>query len=56
MSDDSRYINSAQQRVLQMLMRLAGHEINGIAPSELASASIEAQRIAALSMAVFNVV
>jgi DNA-binding IclR family transcriptional regulator len=33
-----RYINAAQQRILQMLMRLAGHEIEGIAPSELASA------------------
>jgi len=33
-----RYINAAQQRVLQMLMRLAGHEIDGIAPTELAQA------------------
>lgn len=33
-----RYINAAQQRVLQMQMRLAGHEIDGIAPSELAKA------------------
>jgi len=38
MSADRRYINAAQQRVLQMLLRLAGHEIEGIAPSELALA------------------
>lgn len=36
MSD--RYTNSAQQRILQLLLRLAGHEIEGIAPSELAAA------------------
>lgn len=35
---ETRYINAAQQRILQMLMRLAGHEIEGIAPSELAVA------------------
>lgn len=34
----TRYINAAQQRVMQMLMRLAGHEIEGIAPNELARA------------------
>lgn len=33
-----RYINAAQQRILQMLQRLAGHEIEGISPSELAIA------------------
>jgi len=33
-----RYINAAQQRVLKMLLRLAGHEIEGLAPSELATA------------------
>jgi DNA-binding IclR family transcriptional regulator len=38
MSAPTRYINAAQQRVLQMLMRLAGHEIEGIAPTELALA------------------
>ncbi len=38
MSTPTRYINAAQQRVLQMLMRLAGHEIDGIAPAELAKA------------------
>jgi len=32
------YINAAQQRILQMVMRLAGHEIDGLAPSELATA------------------
>jgi len=36
MSD--RYINAAQQRVLKLIFRLAGHEIEGIAPSELAAA------------------
>lgn len=36
MSD--RYINAAQQRVLALQFRLAGHEIEGIAPSELAAA------------------
>ena len=35
---DARYINAAQQRVLKMLQRLAGHEIEGLAPSELATA------------------
>lgn len=33
-----RYINTAQQRVLALIFRLAGHEIQGLAPSELASA------------------
>jgi len=37
MSND-RYINAAQQRVLAIVFRLAGHEIEGIAPSELATA------------------
>lgn len=32
------YINAAQQRVLTVLMRLAGHEIDGIAPGEMAKA------------------
>lgn len=36
MSD--RYINAAQQRVLKLVFRMAGHEIEGIAPSELAAA------------------
>ncbi|KAB2899862.1 MAG: helix-turn-helix domain-containing protein [Dokdonella sp.] len=38
MSVPNRYINATQQRVLHMLMRLAGHEIDGLAPSELAQA------------------
>jgi len=33
-----RYINAAQQRVLALQFRLAGHEIEGIAPGELAAA------------------
>lgn len=32
------YINSAQQRVLALLFRLSGHEIEGVAPGELAQA------------------
>lgn len=36
--NDRRYINAAQQRVLQMLQRLAGHEIEGLAPGEIAKA------------------
>lgn len=35
---EGQYINAAQQRVLQMMFRLAGHEIEGISPGELASA------------------
>lgn len=38
MSSADRYINAAQQRVLGIVFRLAGHEIEGIAPSELAAA------------------
>jgi DNA-binding IclR family transcriptional regulator len=38
MSSSALYINAAQQRILAMLLRLAGHEIEGLAPSELASA------------------
>jgi len=33
-----RYTNGAQQRVLQVLLRLAGHEVNGLAPGEIAKA------------------
>lgn len=33
-----QYINAAQQRVLQILMLLAGHELLGLAPSEIAKA------------------
>lgn len=32
------YINAAQQRVLRVLVLLAGHEITGLAPSEIAKA------------------
>lgn len=34
----SPYINAAQQRVLQILMLLAGHELFGLAPNEIAKA------------------
>lgn len=32
------YINAAQQRVLKVLMLLAGHEMMGLAPNEIAKA------------------
>ena len=32
------YINAAQQRVLKLLMLLAGHEVMGLAPGEIAKA------------------
>ncbi|MBN8714392.1 MAG: helix-turn-helix transcriptional regulator [Xanthomonadales bacterium] len=32
------YINAAQQRVLKILMLLAGHEVMGLAPGEVAKA------------------
>lgn len=32
------YTNAAQQRVIQVLLRLAGHEVNGLAPGEIAKA------------------
>ena len=35
---NDRYINAAQQRLLSLLFRLAGHEIDGLAPGELAKA------------------
>lgn len=35
---ERQYINAAQQRVLALVLRLAGHEIDGIAPGELAAA------------------
>lgn len=34
----ARYINAAQQRVLKALVLLVGHELEGIAPGELAKA------------------
>jgi DNA-binding IclR family transcriptional regulator len=35
---DTAYINAAQQRVLKTLMLLAGHEVMGLAPGEIAKA------------------
>ena len=32
------YINAAQQRLLQLIDLLAGHELQGLAPSEIAKA------------------
>lgn len=32
----SDYINAAQQRILKAVMLLAGNELNGLAPSDLA--------------------
>lgn len=37
MSDD-RYISDGQQRVLRLLSVLAGHEITGLTPAEIAKA------------------
>lgn len=34
----TNYINAAQQRVLKILMLLAGHEVMGLAPGEIAKA------------------
>lgn len=34
----ANYINAAQQRVLKILMLLAGHEVMGLAPGEIAKA------------------
>lgn len=33
---DEKYINSSQQRILQVLLAMFGHEIQGLAPSDLA--------------------
>ena len=30
------YTNATQQRILRVLLALAGHEVNGLAPSEIA--------------------
>lgn len=38
MSRPERYINSAQQRVLRTLTMLCGHELDGLAPGEIAKA------------------
>lgn len=35
---DRRYINTAQQRVLRTLTMLCGHELDGLAPGEIAKA------------------
>ncbi len=34
----AQYINAAQQRVLRILVLLAGHEVEGLAPGEIAKA------------------
>jgi len=36
MSPPERYRNAAQQRVLRLLVHLGGHEIDGLAPAEIA--------------------
>ena len=36
MSDDIKYTNDGQQRILSLLRTLAGHEITGISPGQLA--------------------
>lgn len=35
---DTKYLMPAQQRVLQTLLKLAGHEVEGLAPGEVAKA------------------
>jgi len=35
---NEKYRSSSQQRILRVLVSLAGHEVSGIAPSELAKA------------------
>lgn len=35
---NAAYINAAQQRVLRILLMLAGHELMGLAPGEIAKA------------------
>jgi DNA-binding IclR family transcriptional regulator len=35
----ANYINAAQQRVLRILILLAGHEVTGLAPGEIAAAA-----------------
>lgn len=34
--NDRTYTNAAQQRILQVLLALGGHEVNGLAPSQIA--------------------
>ncbi len=36
MSEDAKYISEHQQRVLQLIRTLAGNEMEGLAPSEIA--------------------
>lgn len=36
--NERNYINAAQQRVLRLLLMLAGHELLGLAPNEMAKA------------------
>lgn len=38
MSGDNKYENGSQQRVLLVLMALFGHEVQGVAPGQLAKA------------------
>lgn len=34
-----KYISDSQQRLLRVVMALAGHEVNGVAPGQLAKAA-----------------
>jgi DNA-binding IclR family transcriptional regulator len=36
MSDADKYISDAQQRILRLVVTLAGHEIEGLAPGDIA--------------------
>jgi DNA-binding IclR family transcriptional regulator len=40
MSADSQYISEAQQRILGLILVLAGNEIEGLAPSQIAKLNI----------------
>lgn len=37
MSDEAKYISDAQQRILTLILTLAGNEIEGLAPSQIAA-------------------
>lgn len=39
MSDDAKYISDGQQRLLGLIKALAGHEVNGLAPAQIAKAN-----------------
>ena len=36
MSDDAKYLNDGQQRLISLIVLLAGHEMTGMAPAQIA--------------------